>query len=243
MREKIELVKGGKLIETYWYYDEDKEEGTYLTKDVTDELPRFYNKPCEIGDGVTLYDILSALKPTFSDLMPLLPRTSRLYMAYVSKDDMVPYQTLLEKEEPMDYLVLSNQYEECVYDDHSEVQGAFVMDFGGIGKDKNGVEINYAISLSPLIELLDIPVKVDNTLKIFRTDYAKFHTKGLGDSYWEEGADNGKHVYTINDMTYTLGQYIYSIFWELTWHGGPDDKEEFKDELLNRAREVYNDND
>ena len=87
-----------------------------------------------------------------------------------------------------------------------------------------GSPVRWAVSLMPLRELLDLPLRV-------RADF----------NVTEDDCDAKAYGHTIASgkcQDALLGQVIYSILWELSWHGGPESQAAFRDELVARVGEI-----
>ena len=85
----------------------------------------------------------------------------------------------------------------------------------------------YAIEFSPLNEIADLPIRVKSTMSIENGDLE------YGDS---------KATTLINFIPkMTVFDMIYSIFWELSFMGAPEKRDEMKDELNCRVKEIEED--
>ena len=108
---------------------------------------------------------------------------------------------------------------------------------------KKGERTPWGVSFTPANELINIPVILNGSAKVYRTDYTKFHVQGeIGDkhrtSYWEEGADNSKVVAELDHIQFTLGHILYGLIWELTWHGNPKDRDSMSTKLKDMVKDI-----
>lgn len=89
---------------------------------------------------------------------------------------------------------------------------------------KAGGRIRWSVSLTPLRELLELPLR-------FRDDF----------DVTEDDIDAKAYGHTIASgkcRELLLGQVIHGLLWELSVHGGPDTKADFLDDLMARKAEV-----
>lgn len=108
------------------------------------------------------------------------------------------------------------------------------LDFHGVGPVLNfddetygfkaGSRINWSVSLTPLRELLELPVRLREEFTIAEDNV---DAKGYGES-----VASGRCVEVL------LGQVIQGILWELSFHGGPEDKVEVSDRLKLQMDEI-----
>lgn len=137
------------------------------------------------------------------------------------------------------------------YIDTSEGAG-YCSDFHGVGKPgvfddsiKEHIPENerstyiekYAIGLTPVYELADMPIKIKNEICIDRT----FETSGDDDTslYEKIGINNPdlrpKYKYTAN---YKLFDLLYTVLYEIGFYGSPAKRDGFNDELKKSADEI-----
>jgi len=89
---------------------------------------------------------------------------------------------------------------------------------------KAGERINWSISLTPVRELLDLPLRLRHDVTITEDD---LDAKAYGDTIARARCPDA-----------LLGQVIHGVLGELSFHGGPDRQKEFRNELLARKAEV-----
>ena len=97
-----------------------------------------------------------------------------------------------------------------------------LMDFGGIGKHEcafggscpNGCREtdSYAVEMTPICELAHLPIKMNTEVKMY-------------EPYTRDGRAWSRTGFTLT-MHPTLYTFITSIFWELTFFGTPEDRDE-----------------
>jgi len=92
---------------------------------------------------------------------------------------------------------------------------------------KKGDRVTYAIEFTPVNELIHLPVKLDEKVKVLRTDLDTFEaTKNIDNEETELG-----------DKAFTLLELLKGIFWEITFLGSP----EHRDEEMTSMREAVDD--
>lgn len=89
---------------------------------------------------------------------------------------------------------------------------------------KKGERIEWSVSLTPLRELLALPVRVKAEVRITEED-------ATAKAYMSE-------IRRARCNGVTLGQLIHGLLWELSFHGGPREQREVSDDLKRRVAEV-----
>jgi hypothetical protein len=89
---------------------------------------------------------------------------------------------------------------------------------------KKGERIEWSVSLTPLRELLSLPVRVKAEVRITEED-------ATAKAYMNE-------IRRARNADVTLGQVIHGLFWELSFHGGPQEQLEVSEDLKRRVAEV-----
>ena len=91
-------------------------------------------------------------------------------------------------------------------------------------RKKKGERIEWSVSLTPLRELLSLPVRVSTEVRITEDDAtAKAYMREIG---------RGRNA----DVT--LGQVIHGLLWELSFHGGPQEQRAVSEGLERRVTEI-----
>ena len=89
---------------------------------------------------------------------------------------------------------------------------------------KKGERIEWSVSLTPLRELLALPVRVKAEVRITEED-------ATAKAYMSE-------IRRARNADVTLGQVIHGLLWELSFHGGPQEQREVSEDLKRRVAEV-----
>lgn len=76
-----------------------------------------------------------------------------------------------------------------------------------------GTRINWGISMTPLRELLAIPIRINKVISICENDLS-------AKKYAQE-------LEKVQVLGVNFGQILHGILWKLSWHGGPEKQSEF----------------
>jgi hypothetical protein len=155
-----------------------------------------------------------------------------------------PYD--LSDEEAIEYLEL---YWGLSYDESThELNGLKRPEFHGVGvarkedkffewgelEYKKSERTRWAIDLSPVCDLINIPVKLSTDFVVVDDDFN--HKRDV-----ERQVGFGFPIGTYKGASFTLGNILDGIVWELSFHGGPAEQDAMIQELKRRAEEIKND--
>lgn len=231
-REKLEIRKGGKLVETKWVYDDVAEVGAYHEFDRTDKVFRYLWDICELEEGVTLKDIFLLLNTDLDIFDVIIGNWCKDIVTEGLTQPEKPYDLSKYDPEQIEYLELyyTPEYSDNKYGTH--IYGFHRPDFGGVGvvlqNDgdmeyyKKGDRISWGICMTPTNELINIPVKLSDKFDICH-DILNKEVK-RGEAY-------PPPIASFKNPEYTLGCILHGIIWELSFHGGPEKRDGFKDHL------------
>jgi len=222
--EGLELTRNSELVETYYEYDEDKEEGFYKERKI-DKITAHYLHEigCELEEGVTLGGLFKYLDKNL-ELWDFLVGN---WCAEIVKEG------LKEPEEKIDDLKGIELYWSCEKskyepNEEAELYLGYRMEVHGRGlevKDDNGnmTSESYSISFIKANTLAQLPILIDTSLVLEEIEYY----------------DNYKSTKTIlGKQVPTLFQIVHSILWELSFHGGPKEREEEHQNLKESYKEA-----
>lgn len=178
---------------------------------------QLHSEECEIDDNVTLGDIFLIIKQNMDWWELILEDWSREFVDEALKPVLV---TSVDENDPVEYLELYWGVEEW----DGEISLPTFMSFHGKGKPDEYDCVNYGVSFTPANELAKLPIKVNTEFVIY---------KSLKKSPFFEEKYKGV-------AKPTLFQIIYGIFWELSFYGGPEDRDAQFAELKRRCDEVKN---
>jgi hypothetical protein len=103
------------------------------------------------------------------------------------------------------------------------VQEADIFEHGHLAH-KKGERTKWAISLTPVRELLNLPVRVNNEVLVCEADM--------------DAKQYANTLQVVKSERITLGSFIREIFWELSWHGSPEDSEKVSQGLKDQVAEI-----
>lgn len=198
MSEGVFITKNG-FRATKW----DPEIRQYVDK----EIHSIYHElrtHCQIEEGVTLRDIINIVAND-EDLCYLISNYSWC--------NVKAFQEEVNKPTPIRSGLLSIQISRSMslwnYSGTDSIEDG--IDISGEGPDKDGKIIdNWAIELTPVNEMADVPVKLDLNMEI-----------------WDNReVSPSKKIATV-ETWYSLLDILSEIFYEISFHGSPDQRNEF----------------
>jgi hypothetical protein len=227
MENKLILGKGGKL-----YYDGIEALGFPTAH-------HLHECTLDFEDDVTLGDIFLYLKRDLYKWDELLGNWCKDYV----REGLTPY-LVKEKEEdylPLDHLEVYRSIEIDKMDGEICLVGTDRLDFGGVGfytKDQDGFKVGdkmgISVTFTPANELAQYPIKMKRDYEVWYHDYDKEFNR------LDSVDPNPKKGYCVNNLEVTLFDFLYAIFWELSFFGGPEKRDLERDELSRRCKEALN---
>lgn len=227
------LLPGPRLVRRATPGDDDGAGGLAAEEDVTSRAVEFLFEPVRLAPGVRLADIFRLL-----DACPLLLQVFRRDFAAElvaeARKGALPQSANADPPAVAGIEWLELYWSWTLDTSTSTLGNTHRLDLHGIGKALQvdapeygaqvGDRINWSVSLTPVRELLDLPVRIREELAILEDDV--------------DSSSYGEPVQRANLRTVTLGQAIHGVLYELSFHGRPQQQQEFLDELLRRKREV-----
>jgi hypothetical protein len=197
------LKKGGILELKYW----DTESHSNITRDVTDQATFNLMRQCELDDDVTLRDVFLVLQRDL-DVYKIIINN---WVEELVEEAFQP----AERESDVDYLEL---YWNITVDRDEKFPCApiaFFPSFHGWGSyDDGSGKGGIGLMMSKVSTLMDYPLKLrKDVLFIDDTDMKNPITTEY------QGA------------TYSLLHILYGIIWEMSFLGGPSDRDEKIEEM------------
>jgi hypothetical protein len=206
--------------------------GRMIEVDVTRRAHEFLFEFITIQAGTTLSDVFRLMEAS-----PLLKKVYRQdfaeeLCAEARKGALDAGAQDPASEEGIEFLEL---YQHWGLDSSTnEYSGTQRLNLHGIGPElshdapkegrRQGERIEWSVSLTPLRELLPLPIRVNSEVRITEDDAdAKAYIREIG---------RGRHA----DVT--LGQVIHGLLWELSFHGGPQAQQEVSEDLKRQLEEI-----
>lgn len=232
-REGLRLCPAGRLEHVRWVYDEEAEQGQYVARDVTDQALAYLFEPVTLADGVVVRDLFLLCRDQ-PELQAVLQRD--WCSEYVAAAFAQPEPPIAQPGEPeaMEYVEV---YQLWTFDSKTKEYGGLERwDLHGIGYPmpaddpaigvKAGARVNYGLSLMPPHEMLGYPLRIRREVKVCEDNSA--------------AKNYGAVLDTVLVPPPTLGDLLHSVFWEISFHGGPEDTEAFAVELQRRVDSIPN---
>jgi hypothetical protein len=228
--ENLTLAPGPKLI---WRDIHRQDSSHPVDTDVAHRSVEFLYEPVTLDHRLKLGDVL-ALLDACPPLRQVFRRDFAEEMCAEARKGALPPSRGSDPEEisGIDYLEL---YWSWGYDTATTAYSSVHrLDLHGVGRllavdaplygSRAGERINWSVSLTPIRELLDLPLRLRDAFNITEDD---IDAKAYGDT-----------VTTAKCPVVLLGQVIHGVLCELSFHGGPEQQAKFHDELMARKAEV-----
>ena len=242
----LKFTKGGRVSNSEWVYDREKEEGEYVSTDITDNTAWLHRrtKDVEFADDVTLNDVFEFVARDV-DVADII-FTNCWIKDYVEEWKRIKEENLQpdieeDQDQLIEYLELYWGPELSEYEGRVDIDGVDRADFHGIGfelsKDqedgmgwKKGERITWGIDFSSLKDILHLPVRLNENFVIY-DDWMK---------YKDVPNFNFKDLPRLIDCkrSFTLEQAIQGVMWELSFYGVNSEKEAVRAEVESRYEEV-----
>lgn len=213
MSESVRFTKAGLR-----WYEWQSETRTYEEQAIKqDEILTYLRRSCQIDRDVTLGDFFRAV----SEFPALVKFVSQYSWCWAIEDFHA--EALLPRlerkdEEQLEALEISQHFEiedpNPKYPSIETIQ--MTTDFHGVGKPSSE-HGSWSVSLSPMNELAHLPIRLRDRAKLLRN-----MTEPVGD--WP--------------CTFTLLDVLDAVYDDISFHGGPKQREDFGSELRARVAEV-----
>ncbi len=203
------VIKKGGIVE-YTRWDADQKPPRYVTKDVTDKANRFLFRQAYLEEDVTLRDIFLILQRHLDFYDELLGNWCKDIVAEAFSKD----QEEIDKDSDIEYLELYWLLTEDK--ENVSLEGYQLPSFHG-----HGTEGSYGVSLTPAYQLLDCPLKLRQEIYVYN-----------------DICSVAEPPRSYQNATYTLGDILYVIIWELSFFGSPSMRDKKAEVLLGAATKI-----
>lgn len=209
---------------------------------------------CEIAEGVTLLDIFRTV-----DQYKMLKLFISQYSWCRSIDDFhaqaeEPYSPDEDEEKNGDPMTALEVYWACDLGDHYEDESRKAFDLTpsfhaiglvgpncvknfGYGEDQIGEKMQWGIGFTPMQEIAHLPVVLNQTASFYDSDEYLAALKAYNKTD-RTGPKPEPRPVMVAERTYNLQDVLDAIYWEISFHGGPAQKNEVKDMLKERVDEI-----
>ncbi len=200
--------------------DFEPDEERYKEWEVPHLIP-YLNNVVALSDDFTLGDLFRWIEKEKTYFDMLFDSQLGHYDLQLYIDDMKRSVENKKEEEEIEYLEVSRGAERWDFNNSIDI----FLGFHGIGKkDEHGIT-SYAVEFTPLNELKDLPLKINNHFELGETV-----TPPQGRAYYK------KHV--EGDVDITLYELISAVLDEISFCGTPEMRDGKLKEIVGRAEEV-----
>ena len=231
MSERIEFTKNGIVVHE-WNGNSQK----FICKspEKTNIITCLRTR-CEIAEGTTLRKIFEAVAE-YDFLKLVIAQYSWCKQIDAFHAQANEQKIKSDDGEIIDYLEIyhhpeTNSFVENNPDGSSErivaVDFCTSASFHGIGHDQDGSTINYAVSYSPMWELADLPVKLNQAFDVYEPFNPKKHNRNL----------LPEKIMSVN-REFTLLEVLDAIYWDISFAGGPEENIEFLKEMTETIDDI-----
>lgn len=162
----------------------------------------------KVDDGVTLGEIFESVE-RFPDLKDIVANYA--WCGAIDEFHADARKPRKDVEADLVKLVVSAYGE--VFEHKGENDFTLATDF--IGVDAAGER--WSVSYTPMYQLAHLPVVIEEKFAIRRN--------------WQEEVFTGQRVFG-------LLEFLDAIYWDISFHGGPKDNEEFMEDMKERIKEI-----
>lgn len=224
------LKPGPALIARRWVKEGDEEVGQRV--DVSVRAHQFLFETVELDPRVTLADVLGLLAKDAALRQVFHRDWSEEICAEAQMGPLQRSSPDTSLDERIEYLELYLQWgfdsSRQTYLPTQRLQlhglGAELKNDAPAYRRKKGERIAWSISLTPVRELLTLPIRVNPEVVITEDDV--------------DSRSYGLEIARVFHPDLTLGQIVDGVLHELSFHGGPAQQTEFAEELEMRTQEA-----
>lgn len=203
-----------------WNGDERQWEDTEIDPE---ELVNFCWDPTFFEGEITLKRLFNLIEPAKDQWESLIQENIKPLLEEIKKPPSQNRNNYGLEHLELQWIAESDKFQE-------KKTFEFNLHFMGIGHAKDlkdvpeGEEITYSVEFKPVNEIQDYQVVLNPNVKLTITD---FDSPG----HKEEKTDLGEYVFTLFDI-------FRGIFWELTFMGPPEQRNEKFQEILDAVEEI-----
>jgi hypothetical protein len=232
--QDLTLRSGPSLIARRWETEGKHEDGRWRELDVTNRAHEHLFEVVVVHASVTVGDVFRLL-----DASPLLQQIFRRDFAEELCAEAREGPVAMAKteqgssvDERIEFIEL---YQQWSFDSSTKVYGPTQhLQLHGVGfvleadseehHRKRGERVQWSVSLTPVRELLALPLRVNADVQITEDDInAKAYANEIAQ---------------VRHPDVTLGQIIHGLLWELSFHGAPESQLEVAQELKACVAEI-----
>lgn len=179
------------------------------------ELLMTFTLHCEMEDGIYIEDIFNCIKPYFTNLSDMFHIDLQKHYNYIRSDvEKSLDQSYIRIQKVADYETFTSKELQNSNTASNYVECILIH--------PNHEETEYSLSLSDINEWNRYPLKLEETMKIQEMVYGKDFDRSI--------------KYGVYFMT--VFEFFNGLFFELGFHGDPDNKDKFFKELQQQLVEL-----
>jgi len=222
-------IKGDKLLCDRWNRKERRRETDI---DISQYLMYHLRDECKVQKGTTLRDIISLIEPFKKELSPMLTYGPDWL-------DLLIEESKKEADQSIDKIVLSwvVSFQDDIYSAGTTALSEWISTYG----IKVGSEDTYAIDLTPLNKLVGAEIGLDTKVTV-TDERSKVTDKFFAFKNTLDDEERSKMpIYPVimkAKKSFTLLDILYGIFWEVTFHGPPAQRDKRAEELAETVRKI-----
>ena len=215
-----------------WHDIQDHTEQEFTTTDVAERAIEFLFEPVALSPRLTVGDVLGLLDRC-PDLCKVFRRDFAEEICAEACKGPLPQQSAADSEAGgIEFVELYWSWRQN--SSNAMFSGTQHLGLHGLGPvqqvdvpdlgAKAGERVKWSLSFTPLRELLALPLRLNQDMRIVEDDM---------DAYAYDDP-----IATAQCAEVLLGQVIRGVLYELSFHGGPQAQAELREELQSRADEV-----
>lgn len=210
---EVIMKSGGKLFAKQWVYDNEKGEGAYEYHDITCTSYEYLYEP------VTLLDV------TLNDLFLLTEQCAEFYRLIFRRNY---YEELIQEafsgegpstDKEIEYLEIY-KYLDVMKIEDSLYETNLCVSFHGVNET---TDINYSLMFSSAKLIKNLSLRLKSDISIYEEIYSPNYTS------------TEKIFPKIN---YTLFEVLNAVYWELSFSGSPEQRQELLATLEERVEDL-----
>lgn len=219
-QEGVIWCPDGTLKEVFWFYQEEEEVGRYYYEILEHSLLPHLMKIVRLHPDCTLASILHTVRTFQHELEPIVGNWMNQFL--IEAFEPVPSEHIPSSTERLDQLELyyaasatNDTYHGLTYPSLHALGESFV-DYDGTPLDPNTSRPEqFSISFTPINQLIHLPIHFRPTMY-----FEISHPMALSNQI------------ALPSPATTILQVVYGIFWELSFYGPPEKRDQIGAQLL-----------
>jgi len=206
--------------------------------DITKSALFYINRECKIEKNITLKDLFLLVRniDMYEVLSPIYT-SSACWLKEIIDEGL---DTIGINKDPLEKIILSWNVEvsDSFLDDYKNQMHCYV----DISGSNDGDDERYAVDMLPTWELMQCKLEINPEFGMFdnRSETRKLFFDDL-DNITNEERKNTKYPYLFEaGKQFTLHDILYGVFYELSFMGGPKERDEQRNKIIKSIEEINN---